>query len=129
MVLIYKRDDPKYANDTSIDFLENGDIRVDWSEYWTVINDYQSHDDELAFSIHKEDFPKLIEAIKEKNPDLKLDKNYCSSLLHWAWERLSKEQQEIFTYLYAAFSEELWYRHIKYLCDDAWIKVYDVVLY
>jgi hypothetical protein len=29
MVLIYKRDDPEFANDTSIDFLKNGDIRVD----------------------------------------------------------------------------------------------------
>lgn len=129
MVLIYKRDDPKYANDTSIDFLENGDIRVDWSEYWTMINDYQSHDDELAFSIHNEDFNKLIEAIKEKKPDLKLDENKCMSLFPCSWWRLSKIQHDVFIYLYAAFAEELWYRHIKYLCDDVWIKVYDVVLY
>ena len=83
MVLIYKRDDPEFANDTSIDFLKNGDIRVDWAEYWTCIREFQSHDDELAFSIRKEDFPKLINAIKEKKPDIKLNDTKCMLLFFW----------------------------------------------
>ena len=129
MVFIYKRDDPEFANDTSIDFLKNWDIRVDWAEYWTFVREQFSHDDELAFSIHKEDFPKLIKAIKEKKPDLKLDERYCSWLVLWTWDRLSQKQQEVFTYLVAAFSEELWYRHIYDLCKEAWIETYDFRAY
>lgn len=129
MVVIYKRDDPEFANDTSIDFLKNGDIRVDWAEYWTCIREFQSHDDELAFSIRKEDFPKLINAIKEKKPDIKLNETKCMLLLDWAWDRLSKKQQEIFTYLEAGFAEELWYRHIYDLCKEAWVETYDFQAY
>ena len=129
MVFIYKNEDPRYANDTSIDFLKNGDIRVDWAEYWTCIREYQSHDDELAFSIRKEDFTKLINAIKKEKPDIKINENECMLYLNWAWDRLSKKQQEVFSYLKARFSEELWYRHIYNLCNDAWIETYDFQAY
>ena len=127
MVLIYKRDDPEFANDTSIDFLKNGDIRVDWAEYWTCIREFQSHDDELAFSIRKEDFPKLINAIKEKKPDIKLNDTKCMLLLDWTWDRfLCGEPVQDPA---AGFSEELWYRHIYDLCNEAWVETYDFQAY
>ena len=129
MVLIYKRDDERYANDTSVDFLKNWDIRIDWAEYWTCIREFQSHDDELAFSIRKEDFPKLIKAIKSDKFFMWPHKRKCKELLSDIWNDLTKEQIEVFMWLETRFSEELWYRHIYDLCEDAWIEPYDFQAY
>lgn len=125
MVTIYKNTDAKYANDTAIIFLENWDIRVDWSEYWDCINEYQWHDDELAFSIRKKDFKKIIDWIKKEKKGIKKDEKKCKELVWDDWNEITDEQKKIFVWLQAAYSEELWYRHIRYLCNDLWIETYD----
>ena len=122
---IYKNSDPREANDTFVIFLENWDIRIDWSEYGESIHEYQWHDDDIAFSIHKEDFQKLIEGIKKKKPRLKVGKFTPDEDI---WE-ITDEQKEIYTRLKAAFSEEVAYRFINDFCHDIWINGYDYEVY
>ena len=128
MVQIYKNSDEKFANDTAIIFLEK-DIRIDWSEYWTLHNECFWHDDDLAFSIHEEDFDKLIEAIKTSKPSVKPNEDVSKVMLHDVWDRLTDKQKEVFMWIQTAFSEEIWYRKIYNLCNDNWIEYYDLDLY
>jgi hypothetical protein len=50
-------------------------------------------------------------------------------LLHDVWDRLTDKQKEVFMWIQAAFSEEIWYRKIYNLCNDNWIDYYDLDLY
>ncbi len=122
---LYKNSDPREANDTFVIFLNNWDIRIDWSEYWEMIHEYQWHDDDIAFSIHKKDFKKLIDGIKKGKPKIKVEKFKPDEDI---WE-ITDEQKKIYTRLKAAFSEELAYRHINDLCHEIWIDGYDYELY
>ena len=90
-----------------------------------MIHEYQWHDDDIAFSIHKKDFKKLIDGIKKKKPRLK-EREFIPDEDIW---EITDEQKKIYTRLKAAFSEGLAYRKINDLCHDIWIEWYDYEVY
>ena len=65
MVVLFEDKDPKYLNVTNI-YVSNDRIRIDWSEYWELIREQLSEDDDLAFTIKSKDYETLLKWIKKK---------------------------------------------------------------
>lgn len=121
MVVLYKTDDPARLNSTDI-YVSNDEIRVDWMEYWTSIREEYSEDDELAYTIPREEYENLLNWIKTKYPDLKYNEDECKNLWWDGWWEFDDLTKELCMAIKAAFSVNVAYRHIDWFCDEIWVK-------
>lgn len=126
MVLLFKNDNPRSLNQTSI-YVSNDSIRVDWMEYWESIREEYSHDDELAYTIKSEDYGKLLTAIKDKYPDYKPNELECKNFWWDEWDTFNDLTKELCMAIKSVFTIDNAYRHIDWLCEDYKIERYDVV--
>ncbi len=125
MVILFKDDDPKYLNVTNL-YVSNNSIRVDWMEYWTLIREQLSEDDELTFTIKAKDYEKLLNWIKEKYPDYKPNEEECKNLWWDEWNDFNQLTRELCMAIKAVFTVWIAYRWIYHLCWELGINARNV---
>ena len=126
MVVLFKDDDPKYLNVTNL-YVSNDSIRVDWMEYWTLIREQLSEDDELTFTIKAKDYEKLLNWIKEKYPDYKPNEEECKNLWWNDWNEFNQITRELCMAIKAVFTVGIAYRWIYRLCWELGINARNVI--
>ena len=126
MVVLFEDKDPKYLNVTNI-YVSNDRIRIDWSEYWELIREQLSEDDDLAFTIKSKDYETLLKWIKKKHPKYKPNEIECKNLWWDEWNDFNQITKDLCMAIKAVFTVWIAYRLIYNLCWELGINVRSVV--
>ena len=114
---------------TNVDFFDNWDMRVIWSDYSDDVEQAFWHDEDMEFSVSSENIGKFIEALKEDYPEIMKDIIDRKKKDDQKYEKLTENQRIIAFAILSIFNVDWWYRRINEYLREHNIEKYDYSFY